>query len=173
MIGYRHADSRFPFLWESEEQPEGRWHGLGEGPAHYFADSPDGAWAEFLRHEEISDPADLETIQRAIWVVNLDENDCVSPELPMHVLLGGPETYTSCQQEAQRLRTASEHACLVAPSAALKPQGAIGWTVNNGMQPVPTDGKVIVLYGYRSELVGWRAAIGKPSIDLLKHVKHF
>ena len=46
----RRADPRFPFLWESSAQPAGRWHGSGEGPCHYFADTPYGAWAELLRH---------------------------------------------------------------------------------------------------------------------------
>src|SRR5205823_2277822 len=31
----------------------------GDGPAQYFADTPVGAWAEFLRHEGITDEADL------------------------------------------------------------------------------------------------------------------
>ena len=53
MILFRHADPRFPFLWETADQPGARWHGDREGPAHYFADTPDGAWAEFLRLEEI------------------------------------------------------------------------------------------------------------------------
>ena len=59
MIGFRQVDARYPFLWEDSRQPEGRWHAAGDGPAHYIADTPDGAWAEFLRHEEITDPDDL------------------------------------------------------------------------------------------------------------------
>ena len=55
MIVYRHADARFPFLWESADQPPARWHGSGEGPVQYFADTPDGAWAEFVRHEGITE----------------------------------------------------------------------------------------------------------------------
>ena len=50
MIAFRQVDARYPFLWEDGSQPAGRWHGDGEGPAHYFADTPDGALAEFLRH---------------------------------------------------------------------------------------------------------------------------
>ena len=71
MIGFRHADIRLPFLWEGPDQPPGRWHGEGEGPVHYFADTPDGAWAEFLRHEGITDPDDLDTVRRALWAVEL------------------------------------------------------------------------------------------------------
>ena len=52
MIVFRQADPRYPFLWSDVSQPAARWHAVGEGPAHYFADTPDGAWAELLRHEE-------------------------------------------------------------------------------------------------------------------------
>jgi hypothetical protein len=44
---FRHTDPRFPFLWESTDQPPARWHDRGEGPVQYLADTPDGAWAEF------------------------------------------------------------------------------------------------------------------------------
>ena len=60
VILFRRAPANVLFQWESGlEQPAGRWHGEGEGPAQYLADTPDGAWAEFLRHEHITDPADL------------------------------------------------------------------------------------------------------------------
>ena len=65
MIVYRHADPRFPFLWEGNDQPPARWHGQGEGPVQYFADTPDGAWAEFLRHEGIRADAELVNLRRA------------------------------------------------------------------------------------------------------------
>lgn len=55
MIAYRNSDPRYWQLSVLSTQPAARWHGTGEGPAHYFADTPTGAWAEFLRHEEITD----------------------------------------------------------------------------------------------------------------------
>ncbi|MDP2388975.1 MAG: hypothetical protein Q8N52_01505, partial [Acidobacteriota bacterium] len=75
MIGFRQADPRYPFLWSDSGQPAARWHADGEGPAHYFADTPDGAWAELLRHEEIHDPADVATFRRALWAVELREDE--------------------------------------------------------------------------------------------------
>ena len=50
MVVFRQVDARYPHLWETAAQRPGRWHATGEGPAHYFADTPDGAWAELLRH---------------------------------------------------------------------------------------------------------------------------
>ncbi len=105
MILYRHADPRFPFLWESTDQPAGRWHAAGEGPVHYFADTPDGAWAEFLRHEGITEEAELDNVRRALWAVDVPEPiPAAAPDLPRQVLTGGLGTYPRCRAEARRLR---------------------------------------------------------------------
>ena len=44
VIVFRNVDSRMPFLWEDDRQPAARWHGDGEGPVAYLAETPDGAW---------------------------------------------------------------------------------------------------------------------------------
>ena len=173
MIVFRHADSRFPPLWEDDTQPAARWHAAGNGPAHYFADTPDGAWAEFLRHEEITDPADLETVERAVWAVEIPDSEFIDVALPDEILTGGRECYPACQSEAARL-TATGVDALRSPSAALKAEGAAGWRVDAGLQPGPTrDGRVYILIGRRPDLIGWRAAIGRPHPDLLPHIRHF
>jgi hypothetical protein len=77
VIVFRVCDSRFPFLWTAggaSWQRPARWHGAGDGPVQYFTDTPSGAWAELLRHEEITDPADLAGIStrlRAAGAVRL------------------------------------------------------------------------------------------------------
>ena len=73
MIVYRHTDPRFPFLWETAGQPGGRWNAQGEGPVNTFADRPEGAWAELLRHEEITDPRDVAEIRRSLWAVDVGD----------------------------------------------------------------------------------------------------
>ena len=174
MIVFRHGDPRFPFLWESAAQPAARWHADGDGPVHYFADTPDGAWAEFLRHEEITEPADLAYVRRAVWAVDLPTFPRARPKLIDDVLLGGPETYAACRAEAQRLRRTGAKG-LRAPSAALKPGTAGGWRVQGGLRPGPErDGMVIVLFGMRPELVGWFAADrASPPVYLLYRVRWF
>jgi hypothetical protein len=133
---FRHADPRFPFLWEGADQPPARGHGEGEGPVHYFADTPDGAWAELLRHEEITAPEDVATIRRALWAVELHEEPEERSTLPSRILTGGRETYPDCRAEARRLRKGGAMG-LVAPSAALLEDGAHGWRVDGGLQPGP------------------------------------
>ena len=173
MIGFRHADPRYPFLWEGRSQPAGRWHAAGDGPAHYFSDTADGAWAEFLRHEEITDPEDVAGICRALWVVDLGNQPAAQPELPRAVSTGGPGTYQNCQLEARRLREQGATG-ITAPSAALLP-GTAGGRVDGGLSPGPArDGKVIVLYGPRPDLTGWIATVaGRPGTELLRRVRHF
>lgn len=172
MIGYRHTDRRFAFLWESAAQPAGRWHATGDGPCHYFADTPDGAWAEFLRHEEITAAEDLETIDRALWAAELPEHEYAEPSVPEATLTGALDTYEECQAEAQRLLALGATG-VIASSAALKPGGAAGWRVEGGLQRGPSrDGKVLVLFGPRPQVLAWRAAVGRPSADLLPWVNH-
>lgn len=174
MIVFRHVDSRFPFLWEGVEQPPARWHAEGEGPVQYLADTPNGAWAEFLRHEEIKDPEDLRGVRRALWAVELPDHPAEEPALSDGVLTGDRGSYSACQAEARRLRAAGVSG-LQAPPAALLPGGAGGWRVAGGLQEAtPRDGLVFVLFGLRPELVGWPAVReGAPPEDLLPRVRHF
>lgn len=173
MIAFRHADPSVPFLWEDTSQPPARWHGAGEGPANYFADTPDGAWAEFLRHEEITDPDDVQTIRRALWAVEIPDGAAARAELPDAVTSGGLDTYEDCRREARRLRS-SGAVRIEAPSAALLPGGAGGQRTSAGLRPgPPRDGRTIVLYGAQPSLVGWRAVHeGRPAEELLARVRH-
>jgi len=174
MIAFRQVDARYPFLWADASQPAGRWHAEGEGPAHYFADTPDGAWAEFLRHEEITDPDDLLTIRRQMWAVEIGDAAAKSVALPADVLSGGIDTYARCQEHARTLRGRGARR-ISATSAALTAGGARGLRVDRGVRPAePRDGVTIVIFGSPSELRGWIAGDGAcPAADLLDRVHHF
>jgi len=157
MIAFRQCDARCPFLWEGAAQPEGRWHAAGEGPAHYFADTPDGAWADFLRHEEIRDAADLVTIRRAIWAVDIGDAPAVRPDLPVQTMQGDRSTWPACQAAARELRAAGQQR-LEAPLAALP------------------DSRMFVLYGEPSDLklTGWIAAVdASPPQAVMRRVQHY
>lgn len=174
MIVYRHADPRFPFLWESADQPAARWHGSGEGPVQYFADTPDGAWAEFLRHEGITEGSELANVRRALWAVEVPNHlPTETPRLPEVLLIGGFDTYEECRSEARRLRNKGAVA-LRAPSAALLPGSARGWKVDGGLQPAADrDGTVLAVFGARPDFVGWTAAFAaRPRLDLLTRIRH-
>lgn len=172
MIVFRHADPRFPFLREDSSQPAGRWNAAGE-LTHYFCDTPDGAWAEFLRHEEIDDPRDILTIRRALWAVEIGQPPSLRPDLPGETLTGGLETWQACQRFAQGHRANTDG--IITHSAALRPGGAHGWRVEAGVRPGPArDGQVIALFGPRPDLVGWKAAEeSRPGEELLADVLSF
>ena len=174
MIAFRQADARYPFLWEDSSQPAGRWHADGEGPAHYFADTPDGAWAEFLRHEEITDAEDLPTIQRQMWAVEIGDQPGERSRLSTRWLTGGFETHARCQAEARAARRRGVERIAVT-SAALKPGAARGLRFEAGTEPGdPCDGRTIVIFGPARGLLGWIAASGaRPSVDLLNRVRHY
>jgi len=170
---FRHAHPLHPFLWESPAQPPARWHAAGEGPVTYLADTPDGAWAEFLRHEGITDPEDLAGVARALWAVEVEELPEAVPDLPDAALRGGVDSYDACRAEAARLRAEGADG-LVAPSAALEADAAGGCVVDGGLRPAPPrTPHTVVLFGRRPDLVGWRAcARGRPHPDLLAAVRH-
>src|SRR5262245_12581300 len=165
MIGFRQVDARYPFLWADARQPAGRWHDQGDGPVHYFADTPDGAWAEFLRHEEITEPDDVLTIRRQMWAVDIGEPTLQPVELPKAVMTGGPDTYPRCQRHAAAMRQEGA-TCLVTRSAALLDSGARGMRMANGAPAIaaPRDGRVIVVFGPPDGFVAWSAAVdARPS----------
>lgn len=178
MIVFRVCDSRFPFLWTAANdarQRAARWHSQGEGPVQYFAETPAGAWAELLRHEEITDPRDLSGISARIWAVHLDDGlEARVPELPMAAMQSEAEGYETCRNEARRLR-ATGATWLLAPSAALKPGGAAGYQVGpTGLRSAAArDGKVIVHFGPLPDAEGWCAAEGRPPRESMEHVRHY
>lgn len=172
MILYRQTAPNYPFLWESAEQPAMRWHAQSEGPAHYFATTADGAWAEFLRHEEITDPRDLEGIhERAMWVLEVVEVARTDIDLPDSVLTGGTDTWTRCQREASRLREERGVGTLRVPSAALRSPGATVYRVDAGVQTEDVESEVVVMFGPQPLLHAQLAALGRPHPTLFERVR--
>lgn len=172
-LGFRHCDPRFPFLWQVAAQPAARWHGDGEGPANYFADTPVGAWAEFLRHECITDPADLAGVKRSLWAAELAATGYAHPALPDTTLFGDESSYPACQVEARRLRAAGAERIEVR-GAALLPGAAAGWTANPAIAAATPgrDGLVWVLFG-PCNAVAWIAIDGgAPPAAVLPLVSH-
>jgi hypothetical protein len=140
----------------------------------YLADTPDGAWAEFIRHEEIIDPADLAGIERSLWAVEVDVEgeDVAEPDLPEEILGGGLATYPTCQAEARRLRSEGVSS-LDAPSAALVDGGARGQVVRGGLvEGADKQGRVLVLFGRRPDVPGWQCvARGAPPERVISLVR--
>lgn len=142
----------------------------------YLADTSDGAWAEFLRHEEIRDPADLVGVARRLWTVELpsDVSNAVPVRVEPTVSRGDLDSYPTCQAAARALRS-SGAAVLRAPSAALVPGGARGQVTAGGLHEAEDrDGLVWVLIGTRPALRAWATAdVAFPTARVLALVAHF
>lgn len=176
MRWFRNCDPAYAFLWEGSAQPPARWHSDGQGPAHYLADTPAGAWAELIRHEGITDADDLADVRRALWTIDVAEDDvtgAVRVRLARSVTTGGTDSYGRCRAHADRLRDAGATAIL-APSAALARAAAGGCRTDHGLKPASAaDGRVLVLFGPRPDLVGWIVVSGgAPPLDLITFVCH-
>jgi hypothetical protein len=119
----------------------------------------------------VSDEADLEGVDRALWAIELGEPDA---EVPDDMARGGRGSYPACQDEAARLRADGATAFVVG-SAALHPSAAGGRRVERGLRDgPPSDGRVFVLFGVQPDLVGWLVVDhGRPPIELLAAVRHF
>ena len=97
------------------------------------------------------------------------------PELPGHVLHGGPETYARCRMEARRLRAAGADA-LRAPSAAVLPGGARGQVTRDGAlaEADDRDGVVWAVFGTPADVCGWATTdAGAPTARVLSLVRQF
>lgn len=137
-----------------------------------LADTPDGAWAEFLRHEEITDPADLAGIARSVWAIELPDGIDSAEQVRIPDASGGLASYPACQAHAARRRAAGVR-MLRAPSAALVPGGAHGQVTDSGLRDAPArDGVVWVLFGHYPHQPGWRVVrAGQPEARLLPLVR--
>jgi hypothetical protein len=126
-----------------------------------------------LRHEEITDPADLEGVDRALWCVEIGPPPDLRPRLRRDILQGDLSSYAACRRFAARVRRGGAVG-LTAPSAALAEGRAGGFVVDGGEKSAKAkDGRVFVLFGRRSDLVGWPAGTGRPRVGLLERVRHF
>ena len=176
LIVFRVCDFRFPFLWTlsaGASQCAARWHAQGEGPVQYFADTPAGAWAELLRHEEITDPGDLAGISARLWAIQIADIEIREPNLPQAALTSPPDGYEVCRTEARRMRAAGANR-MVAPSAALLPGEAAGFHVGTAglVRAAFRDGKVIVHFGALPDAEGWCTAdTARPDPELLRQVR--
>ena len=172
MLLFRNCASGYPFLWDNSNQPAARWHAAAEGPAHYMASTPEGAWAEFLRAEEITEVEDIEDIRnRSLWMVEVDDKYQSLPitELADRFRTEPGISWEECQAEGARLRTLGAEG-LRTPSAAL--DMTRWYSVENGQElPCQSEAVNFVFFGRRPEFKGHCITRqGQPNSDLLDRV---
>lgn len=172
---FRVVDVRFPPFWADTSQPEGRWHAEGEGPCHYLSTTPEGAWAEVLRHEALREPDDVADLHRSLWFVE-------APEPPIDAHPDVPNTralarvpYRQCQEAARALRAEGLQG-FEADSAALPKAGARVRSIEaeGRLQSARRRSDVMVFFGsaFVRGLHAQHAADGHPEPELTRRVHH-
>jgi len=180
-LGFRVCDRRYPFLWQSSGQQVGRWNRAGDEPVHYLANTPTVAWAEWIRHQEIEDPADLEGVAAALWAVLIPDHwtdpDLQPVNLSIDLVLGTtPAAKVARLALVDQLKAQGAQG-LLAPSAALHQSDAVlpCTRVRDGSEEadaLPTPAQVILLWCAADQLPGWCCVPeGRPGPELLPLVR--
>ncbi|MCD6727019.1 MAG: RES family NAD+ phosphorylase [Solirubrobacteraceae bacterium] len=170
IVAFRYASYDVPF-WVRPNTRPGRWNLPGEAPTQYWSLTPDGAWAELIRAEDLGSEQELDLVRMSIWacrvpcamLVDLTREDARDAHGIGEPDLVG-EDRRACQALATRLRATSAKG-LLSPSAALPgdvgltlfgPRRAIDWRREPALaSAVPTA----------------RVALGRPPEGLLERVR--
>jgi RES domain-containing protein len=121
---FRYSSYDVPF-WARSNTTDERWHKGGDGATQYLSATPDGAWAELIRNENLRSESDLTLVQMPLWQAHIEQGhiaDYGDFEMAQRANFD-PEALidddqTACQAEGRRLREAG-FAGILYPSAAL------------------------------------------------------
>jgi hypothetical protein len=155
--------------------------GSGDQPAHYLASTPTVAWAEWIRHQEITDPGDLAGVAAALWAVLIPQawgrGDLEPVAMYLdQVLDTSPEAQDARLALVEQLKQQGAQG-LLAPTAALhhSDRALPAMRVSNGnQQPVrlAMPAQVILLWCEAPILSGWCCVPeGRPGAELLPLVR--
>lgn len=168
---FRYSSYDVPF-WVRANTTDERWHVSGDGATQYLSATPDGAWAELIRNENLRSEADLSLVAMPLWQARIEHSQIADyGDFETAEQAGfDPEDLIdddqgACQSEGRRLRDAG-FAGVLYPSSAL-----------------PGD-QNLVLFGPRillpwgaprrlaSGIPGNRLTVGAPPKELLPRVRH-
>jgi hypothetical protein len=170
-VFFRYSSYDVPF-WARPNTTDERWHGRGDGATQYLSATPDAAWAELIRNENLRSEADLALVQIPLWQASIelgnvaDYGDFATAEranFDPEALID--DNQTACRAEGRRLREAG-FAGVLYPSSALP-----------GEQNLVLFGPRILLpWGAPRRLTSGvpanKLTIGAPPRDLLPRVRH-
>jgi hypothetical protein len=171
-VAYRWSDYDTP-LWARPNSTAQRWNRTRETPTQYLSLSPEGAWAELIRTEDLRSVAEVREVSMPLWALHLRETrvaDYATFEkaeaagFPPDALVD--EDHERCRAEGTRLR---EHGFggVLAPSAALP--NAVNLTLFGARLAVEwdcdEDRRLASFVPIR------QLAVGRPPDDLLPLVR--
>lgn len=171
-IAYRWSDYDTP-LWARPNSSAQRWNRTRETPTQYLSLSPEGAWAELIRAEDLASVADVRHVSMPLWALQVRETHvadyatferAAAAGFPPEALVD--EDHERCRAEGTRLR---EHGFrgVLAPSAALP--RAVSLTLFGARMAIAWDsGEDRRLASF---LPARQLAVGRPPDDLLPRVR--
>lgn len=132
---FRQVSSRHSPLWhrplplQPQVQEASRFNWRGTDYVQYMASTPDGAWAELIRHFGIEDEDDLARVSRVFYALVVDENDIADlteldagrdadRDLLGHLVGDGEADLEACRELADELAS-DDFRGLLTPSSAL------------------------------------------------------
>jgi RES domain-containing protein len=171
-VVYRWSSYDTP-LWARPNTTAQRWNRTREAPTQYASLSPEGAWAELIRAEDLTSVADVRLVSMPLWILHVRETrvaDYTTFEkadaagFPPDALVD--DDHERCRTEGTRLR---EHGFrgVLAPSAALP--GTVNLTLFGARLAVewgcPEERRLGSFVPVR------QLAVGHPPDDLLPRVR--
>jgi RES domain-containing protein len=171
-VAFRYSDYDMPF-WARANTLDGRWHCAATQPTQYLSLSPDAAWADRIRHENLRNELEVAMIRMPLWVAMIDENRIAdyatfdkaeAAGFPPDALVD--DDWTRCQEEGERLRALGFRGVL-APASALPGEKCV--TLFGGRRAVDWDDEPLVASAIRAKIV----TVGSPPTDLVHRVRFF
>jgi RES domain-containing protein len=169
LTAFRWSTYDVPF-WARENSRPGRWHRIGDTPTQYWSLSPEAAWAELIRQENLCDESELDLVRMPFWVCRVQKASLIDLrivdqrdryDVTSDNLVG--DDWFPCQEARTRLEADARG--VIAPCPALPEHSnvtlfgarrAIRWT----RQPVLATTAPATM-----------AAIGRPPRGLLRIVR--
>lgn len=168
-MAFRYSSYDVPFWVRPNTLPQ-RWNLAGEGCTQYWSLSPEGAWAEHIRANDVTTEAELEEVRIPIWVCRLSCMgliDLRQAEARDHYELTAADLtspdWSACQRAATRMRMEGARG-LLTPSAALA--DAANVTLFGPRRQITFDRRPALASAVPATIV----AIGRPPRKLVERV---
>ncbi len=158
-----------PF-WARSNTRDGRWNYGGVDSTQYWSLTPEAAWAELIRHEDLQSEEDLDLVRMPFWVCRIPTVMLVDLRLRDERERRGisddqliDDDWRPCQDLAERLR---EHVRgVISPAAALPEHANV--TLFGARRAIDWHSRPALA----SAIPTSRAAIGRPPEGLVDHVR--
>lgn len=174
LVAYRVAAWDTP-LWALPNRRANRYNRAGEAPTQYLSLHPQSPWAEILRHEEVHEEAQAESIRPPLWALRFIDLQ------PLEVTFGSCERFGltpedlvaddhgACQALATGFRRDPDGPrALIVPSAALP--GTRNLVILDARVAVPYDATPVDDVDVPIALA---AEAGRSPAGLVDAVHHF